>query len=857
MRKIVFFYKNLSSIYPELMEFLSVAGEMAKDPENQVYFIAPPNNHFVSRIKQLNIRYFNVNSNDFSAFEQSIIITPLSCAIYLAEVAKKLENARVLFLELSDWDSTQLLNEQNLFSIPMDDFFETITKKNGLVFSSSFRRASLQSLLAMPFEPLYVPATFLLPEEYTYEVSDSKHTDSLVHIGVVAEPGYGNVWGLAEVLMHSDDEREFLLHICDMNITGLGRGSFTSDAIKRYSPKVRFEFAGTMESEAMIPYFKSNAQFVIANGTPAIIAAYSGVPVFVSLCYSQKVTDFNRFVPFHDLRGYSLRFSEKTAILDHLNVVTMDEVLACVSDNEQREAYAGEDYRAAETHHSITKVRDCLFEQINHNSLTIQDIVQLPSVQKTFATINAKGKKNKKIRSYTSMITQERVRIRDENPLVKQQKKAKKKEERKQKLLRPVRSVYHKYKDLKKKSFYKKIYNSYPAKIEAIRERFQKDKVLKVAFLTIFDSVFPGQPVFEKMLQMPEFDPYLIVMPDVDKARGTDYTIATYNKSLNSFLEKYGNEHVISGYDMETETYLELGEDYPIIFFANPYINMAHPYHELTYFLDKNVLPLYICYGFAALKYVRNLYELDFYNLVWKVFLESEMNYRDYVSYAPMHGKNTFVSGYVKMDELDECEIVTERRKKIIIAPHHTVMGWDKLNLSNFTRYYDFFLELAEKFPNVDFVFRPHPLLFTNLISRKMWTKQKVKEYLDAIDALPNMVYDNSGEYFDTFANSDGMIHDCGSFIGEYLFTEKPCAYMLKTKRDLDNTFLPLGDACMHNYYKAYSKEDIISFVEDVVVNGIDPLQERREKFCKQELKKFYPNSKDRVINLLLDTLTK
>lgn len=157
--------------------------------------------------------------------------------------------------------------------------------------------------------------------------------------------------------------------------------------------------------------------------------------------------------------------------------------------------------------------------------------------------------------------------------------------------------------------------------------------------------------------------------------------------------------------------------------------------------------------------------------------------------------------------------------------------------------------------PEIDFVFRPHPLLFFNLTSNRLWTQKQVDQYIATIQSFPNASYDNSGDYFELFANSDAMIHDCSSFIGEYLFTEKPCCYMLKSPAQIEDVFLPMGVNCMKHYYKAYSKEDIIYFIDDVVVRGNDPLKAGREEFSRKELKFNYPHSSQMVLDMIKNTL--
>ena len=112
-----------------------------------------------------------------------------------------------------------------------------------------------------------------------------------------------------------------------------------------------------------------------------------------------------------------------------------------------------------------------------------------------------------------------------------------------------------------------------------------------------------------------------------------------------------------------------------------------------------------------------------------------------------------------------------------------------------------------------------------------------------------NMTYDTSGDYFDKFVNSDAMIHDCGSFIGEYLYTEKPCCYMMKSKEATYNGLVPFGQRCMDQYYYAFEEKDIIDFIQNVVLNGDDPKKEQRVSFVEKELKVNYPHAADVLIS--------
>lgn len=350
------------------------------------------------------------------------------------------------------------------------------------------------------------------------------------------------------------------------------------------------------------------------------------------------------------------------------------------------------------------------------------------------------------------------------------------------------------------------------------------------------------------MLNDSFFDPYIFVVPNVSKSM--KYQVDALNKSFNALFSQYG-ERVRMGYNSELDSYFEFKDSFQIIFFSNPYKYLAHPFHEIEYFLDKAVLPCYVSYGFAALKFWEEVFNTDFYSYNWKVTIENELNYDHLKNKQILQGQNAIVTGYIKMDKYAELEPSPGTRKKVIISPHHTIWGWENLNISNFLKYSDFFLELPNLFPNIDFVFRPHPLLFSNLLNHRIWDKKTLDDYLQKINNFPNFTYDDAGDYLQLFKDSYALIHDCGSFIGEYLYTKKPCCYMIKSKEETYAGLIPFGKECMDRHYHAYGKENIINFIKNVVIDGVDPLKEERERFANEQIYVNYPNASQFFIDYI------
>ena len=205
------------------------------------------------------------------------------------------------------------------------------------------------------------------------------------------------------------------------------------------------------------------------------------------------------------------------------------------------------------------------------------------------------------------------------------------------------------------------------------------------------------------------------------------------------------------------------------------------------------------------------------------------------------------VIGYSKMDALAKCKKTERTRKRIIISPHHTIKH-PSLPLSNFMTYYNLILELPDMYPDVDFIFRPHPLLFTNLINMGFWTEEKVNEYIKKLEDK-GVLYSHGGDYFDLFLNSDAIIHDCGSYITEWLFTGKPCCFVAKDDSIFD-FFAPLGLECIKHYTVAYTREQIIQFIENVI-SGKNTTSYMDDKVLKEMVFKNYPNTSQKIVDYL------
>lgn len=375
-------------------------------------------------------------------------------------------------------------------------------------------------------------------------------------------------------------------------------------------------------------------------------------------------------------------------------------------------------------------------------------------------------------------------------------------------------------KRLEYKSLIIKTQLHYNEVITALRER--KNQKIRFGSYVVFDSTFAAKNCISIMKENPMIWSFTIVIcPDI--TRGNEFMLEQYEQTKQYFINQYGTEHVIDGYNTISKEFVDCSELFDVVYCANPYDLMVHKFHSIAYLSTKNVLPFYLSYGCMPDKYsCKFVMPLPSLSLAWKIFADTKQTVIDYRKNELFKGKNVVLSGFSKMDDLEMIPEEPHSRKRIIIAPHHTVRNED-LPLSNFLSYYDLILKLPVLFPDIDFVFRPHPLLFVALVNNKIWTSEQVEKYLTKIKEV-GIKYSAGGGYLSLFKNSDAIIHDCSSFVVEYLFTGHPCCFVMRSKKT-KKIFSRLGRDCLKFYTIAYSENDIIKFISNIKNNKMNNKQ--------------------------------
>ena len=283
-----------------------------------------------------------------------------------------------------------------------------------------------------------------------------------------------------------------------------------------------------------------------------------------------------------------------------------------------------------------------------------------------------------------------------------------------------------------------------------------------------------------------------------------------------------------------------------------PYLDNIHAAHQID--SNKSIPTIYISYFLSTIvePWVVNQRTCI---LAWHQFIENTSCQEAWKKINKLKGCNYVVTGSPMMDELlaststmKDVWPVSDGRKRIIWAPHHTIGDNHMVGMaySTFLDICWFMLELKKKYRNqVYFVFKPHPRLYQNLVD--YWGEEKTISYYSQWEELGYSHKEENEKYVELFHFSNAMIHDCGSYTVEYLYTTNPVMYMIRDENHANN-MIPYAKEAFDLHYKGRVADDVERFVLDVI-SGNDPLKKQREAFKERCL--LPPNGKTACRNII------
>ena len=402
----------------------------------------------------------------------------------------------------------------------------------------------------------------------------------------------------------------------------------------------------------------------------------------------------------------------------------------------------------------------------------------------------------------------------------------------------------------------RKLFLHMQKKHQELLQQIKGKETIKVVFLAIHKSVWKVDPVFQKMLTDPFFEPVILVCPYT--VYGEERMWQDMQECYEYFKEK--GYPLLSSYNKEEQCWITLEEIQPdIVFFTNPHDLTRKEYYEDAYL---NYLSCYVPYHHEVGSYGNNIDQYDqyFHNAMMIIFSSHNASYKLFKKTAQSKAANVIVTGYPAMEELldlKEKKVVSEvwknndTRQKVIWAPHHTIDD-PVLPYSNFLKYADKFKKLAlSKAEDITWCFKPHPILKSKLYLHPEWGVKRTDEFYDfwRDNEFSQL---SEGPYYNLFAESNFMIHDSGSFLAEYLYLEKPVMYLLHDNNH-GNYYSEFGQAALAACEIGYSFDDVIKFVDKQLNNGCEINSEHRLFVNNNILPYFKLKPSQHIVDIIKD----
>lgn len=404
--------------------------------------------------------------------------------------------------------------------------------------------------------------------------------------------------------------------------------------------------------------------------------------------------------------------------------------------------------------------------------------------------------------------------------------------------------------------FYRQIYEiAIKCGISCIQQKLKKKKKVNVAFLTISAAEWPAESVYRLLEHNPKVEEYLVICPLMD--RSMENMEDAFEKTA-SFFEKHGynTRRAYDKKNKKVKSWDEIGKPDIVIHLSHWYQAFPKEYQIENY--PFSILNCYIPYSMSLADNNNGTFMIQssnntmFSNMMWHIYTDTMYHYEGYKKYQLLRGENVIFTGFPKMDFFysknekmdlritnywkipEDCD--SHKMKKIIIAPHHSFLGYGGILYSTFQWNMYFWIYLAKKYEKqISFVFKPHPNLRARSIEAGIFRNEEdFEQYIKLWENLPNGRVSLEESYLEIFETSDGMIMDSNSFLAEYMYANKPLLFLTREEQ----TFNELGKSILDVYDQRDGRDyiGIAQFIEDVILKENDDKKKIREDYFKNHL---------------------
>lgn len=363
--------------------------------------------------------------------------------------------------------------------------------------------------------------------------------------------------------------------------------------------------------------------------------------------------------------------------------------------------------------------------------------------------------------------------------------------------------------------------------IRKLKKESARRKIV-VAFCVSEIAKWKSQSLYDRLKETSNYRPVIFIYPSpLDFNNRMSNMHSLLEEKYNYFVSK-GME-VVNVWDNTTQKCIIPNNSRPdILFYQQPW-DVYNPFPAPIQTSDY-ALSFYIPYYLVNNFDIDLEFKLPLHYQVYRYIVQSEEVAKFYISniekiyYA---GKclglgHTIVDGLTATKTLKDGDCV-------IYAPHFSfpVPGVClPVIYSTFLDNGKLILQFAKQHPEINWVFKPHPRLKSELKETGVWTEAEVEAYYLEWSKLG--VVCTTADYIEHFQNSLAMITDCGSFLSEYSCMDKPLIRLYYHKDNLPPN--PILENLYKTFYYAHNNDELITHLENIIIKKQDPNKAKRHQ---------------------------
>ena len=371
-----------------------------------------------------------------------------------------------------------------------------------------------------------------------------------------------------------------------------------------------------------------------------------------------------------------------------------------------------------------------------------------------------------------------------------------------------------------------------------VLKRLKSKDVIKVVFYVYDSCKWKSQTIYDEMTKNPRFKPLIVVTKNsAENLDNPSYQSKEEILETFEFFKKRGM-NVTLGYDFKKNKHI------PFKKFGPDIIIYQHPWYVETsqgpVVCSKFALTAYVPYDIPTTK-LETEYNLRFYQYVENFYVINDKIKNFYAPLMDNKGANLKAVGAPSLDILASAG--STNSKYVIYAPHWTINHENTIAYSTFKENGKFILEYAQKHPEFEWVFKPHPMLKKAILDNNFMSQAEVEEYYLAWEKLGEACFD--GDYYKYFINSKLLLTDCSTFLIEYLVTQKPLIRLVSKNA---TEFNIIAEEAVEACYNVQKNEELEQTLNQLLVQGHDSMNDKRIQVSEQ----FRQKATENIINDLL-----